>query len=93
MDVDEMRAIRDDAVAAMQDKLEETESTDLPYWVLMSLMLPLFFGAALGMTARMLWVLVKGWITSPFSFLYMWTDMVAIIWWFLHGMVERMKKK
>ncbi len=92
MDVDEMRVIRDNAITNMQNLLEETERTDLPHWVLMSLMLPLFFGAALSMTWRLLWVLVKGWITSPFGFLMAWADMIGILWWFLRGTVERMKK-
>lgn len=92
MDVDEMRAVRDQAVANMQNLLEETERTDLPYWVLMSLMLPLFFGAAINMTCRLLWILLKGWITSPFSFLMAWADMIGILWWFLRGTVERMRK-
>ena len=93
MDVSEMRQIRDEAVIRMREQIDLTERVDLPEWVLMSLMLPIFFGAALGMTGRMLWVLVKGWLVSPFSFLAIWTDMMGIMWWFLRSTVERMGRK
>ena len=93
MDVDELRRIRDEAVAEMHHQIELVEPVDLPYWILMSMMLPLFMGAALKMTGRMLWTLVMGWIKSPFSFLAIWTDLLGIMWWFLKSSVERMARK
>ena len=90
MDVDELRRIRDEAVAEMHHQIELVEPVDLPYWILMSMMLPLFMGAALKMTGRMLWTLVMGWIKSPFSFLAIWTDLLGIMWWFLRSSVKRM---
>ncbi len=93
MDVDELRRIRDEAVTEMHRQIELVEPVDLPYWILMSMMLPLFMGAALKMTGRMLWTLVMGWIKSPFSFLAIWTDLLGIMWWFLKSSVERMARK
>ena len=93
MDVDELRRIRDEAVAEMHRQIELVEPVNLPYWILMSMMLPLFMGAALKMTGRMLWTLVMGWIKSPFSFLAIWTDLLGIMWWFLKSSVERMARK
>jgi len=93
MDVDELRRIRDEAVAEMNHQIELVEPVDLPYWLLMSMMLPLFMGSALKMTGRMLWTLVMGWIKSPFSFLAIWTDLLGIMWWFLKSSVERMARK
>ncbi len=93
MDVDELRRIRDEAVAEMHHQIELVEPVNLPYWILMSMMLPLFMGAALKMTGRMLWTLVMGWIKSPFSFLAIWTDLLGIMWWFLKSSVERMARK
>ena len=90
MDVDELRRIRDEAVAEMHRQIELVEPVNLPYWILMSMMLPLFMGAALKMTGRMLWTLVMGWIKSPFSFLAIWTDLLGIMWWFLRSSVKRM---
>ena len=90
MDVNELRRIRDEAVAEMHHQIELVEPVDLPYWILMSMMLPLFMGSALKMTGRMLWTLVMGWIKSPFSFLAIWTDLLGIMWWFLKSSVERM---
>ena len=93
MDVGEFRRIRDDAVAEMHRQIELVEPVDLPHWLLMSMMLPLFMGAALQMTGRMLWTLVLGWIKSPFSFLAIWADLLGIMWWFLKSSVERMARK
>jgi hypothetical protein len=58
----------------MHSQIEQVEPVDMPHWLLMSMMLPLFMGAALQMTGRMLWTLVVGWIKSPFSFLAIWAD-------------------
>ena len=93
MDVDELRRIRDEAVAEMHHQIELVEPVDLPYWILMSMMLPLFMGAALQMTGRMLWTLVWGWVKSPFSFLAIWADLLGVMWWFLKSSVERMARK
>ncbi len=93
MDVGEFRRIRDNAVAEMHHQIELVEPVDLPRWLLMSMMLPLFMGAALQMTGRMLWTLVVGWLKSPFSFLAIWADLLGIMWWFLKSSVERMARK
>lgn len=93
MDVGEFRRIRDDAVAEMHRQIELVEPVDLPHWLLMSMMLPLFMGAALQMTGSMLWTLVLGWIKSPFSFIVIWADLLGIMWWFLKSSVERMARK
>ena len=93
MDVGELRRIRDEAVAEMHSQIEQVEPVDLPHWLLMSMMLPLFMGAALQMPGRMLWTLVVGWVKSPFSFLAIWADLLGIMWWFLKSSVERMARK
>ena len=93
MDVGELRRIRDEAVAEMHSQIEQVEPVDLPRWLLLSMMLPLFMGAALQMTGSMLWTLVLGWIKSPFSFLAIWADLLGIMWWFLKSSVERMARK
>lgn len=93
MDVGELRRIRDEAVAEMHSQIEQVEPVDLPHWLLMSMMLPLFMGAALQMTGRMLWTLVVGWLKSPFSFLAIWADLLGIMWWSLKSSVERMARK
>jgi len=77
----------------MHSQIEQVEPVDMPHWLLMSMMLPLFMGAALQMTGRMLWTLVVGWIKSPFSFLTIWADLLGIMWWFLKSSVERMARK
>lgn len=93
MDGDEFRRIRTEAISGMYELLEETERVNLPHWVLMSLMLPMFMGLALTMSLRMLWALVKGWLQSPFLLFPIWADLIGIIWWFLRSMVKRMERK
>ena len=93
MDVGEFRRIRDDAVAEMHRQIELVEPVDLPHWLLMSMMLPLFMGAALQMTGSMLWTLVLGWIKSPVSFLAIWADRLGVMWWFLKSSVARRARK
>ncbi len=93
MDVSEMRRLRDDAVFEMHNQIEMVESVDLPRWILMTLMVPLFMGAALQMTCRMLLALVLGWVKSPFIFAAIWADLLGIMWWFLKSSVERMARK
>lgn len=93
MDTDELRKIRTEAVASLYAQLEEVETVDLPHWVLMTLMLPLFMGMALHMTLRMAWALIKSWFVSPFSFFAIWADLIGIIWWFFRTAVKRMERK
>ncbi len=90
MDVNELRRLRDEAVLEMHSQIERVESVDLPQWVLMTLMIPLFMGAALTMTCRMLWALIMGLVKSPFTFLAIWLDLLGIMWWFLRSSVKRM---
>lgn len=90
---DEFKKIRDEAVASMQEQLRRVDPVDMPYWVLMTLMVPIFMAAALAMTGRMLWTLVKTWLLSPFVFVAAWTDMLVIFWWFLRSTVERMTRR
>ncbi len=93
MDVSEMKRLRDEAVFEMHNQIDLVEHVDLPRWVLMTLMVPLFMGAALQMTCRMLWALIVGWAKSPFIFLAIWADLLGIMWWFLKSSVERMARK
>jgi hypothetical protein len=93
MGVDEMRQIRDKAVKSMQEQLTYVEPTGLPQWVLMSLMLPVFFGEALKMTVKIVGVCLKGMIMLPFKGMAVWADMMGIIYWFLRQIVERMGRK
>lgn len=90
MDVSELQRLRDEAVFDMRAQIERVESVDLPQWVLMTLMMPLFMGAALQMTCRMLWALILGWVKSPFTFLAVWLDLLGIMWWFLRSSVKKM---
>jgi hypothetical protein len=93
MDVDEMRQIRDNAVKSMQEQLAYVEPVGLPHWVLMSLMLPVFFGEAMKMTAKISWVCLKCMFFMPFKGFVVWADMMGIIYWFLNQIVERMGRK
>lgn len=93
MDVDEMRQIRDNAVKTMQEQLAYVEPVGLPHWVLMSLMLPVFFGEAVKMTVKIVGVCLKGMVVLPFKGMVVWADMMGIIYWFLRQIVDRMGRK
>lgn len=93
MDTDELRKIRTEAIANMYTQLEEVEHVDLPHWVLMTVMFPMFMGMALHMTVRMAWALIRAFFLTPFSFLAIWADLLGIIWWFFRSAVERMERK
>ncbi len=93
MDVSEMRRLRDEAVFEMRSQIDQMTPIDLPKWVLMTLMLPLFMWAAMQMSARMVWALVLGWVKSPFIFLAILVDLLGIMWWFLKSSMERISRK
>lgn len=93
MDTDELRKIRTEAIANMYTQLEEVEHVNLPHWVLMTVMLPMFMGMALHMSLRMAWAFIKAWCLTPFSFIAIWADLLGIIWWFFRTAVKRMGRK
>lgn len=93
MEVDEMRLIRDKAVKDMQVQLAYVEPVGLPHWMLMLLMLPVFFGEALKVTAKISWVTLKSMALMPFKGFVVWVDLLSIIYEFLTQIVERMGRK
>ncbi len=93
MDVSDLKRIRDEAVSKMKGQIDLIEPVDLPWWLLMTMMLPVFFISAVQMTVRMLFAFIIGLVKSPFSFLAVWVDLLSVMWWFLKSNVERMSKK
>ena len=93
MDVSDLKRIRDEAVSKMNGQIDLIEPVDLPWWLLMTMMLPVFFISAVQMTVRMLFAFIIGLVKSPFSFLAIWVDLLSVMWWFLKSSVERMSKK
>ena len=57
--MDDIKVIRDKAIERMQATLESVEPVDMPYWVMMAIMFPVFMYEALSMTIQMVWTLIR----------------------------------
>jgi len=86
--VDDIKRIRDKAVERMQATLESVEPVNLPYWVMMAIMFPVFMYEAIIMTLQMVWTLIR----CSFHFVWVWVDMLTILWWFLKQIAGRLSK-
>ena len=86
--MDDIKRIRDKAVERMQATLESVEPVNLPYWVMMAIMFPVFMYEAIIMTLQMVWTLIR----CSFHFVWVWVDMLTILWWFLKQIAGMLSK-
>ena len=85
------------AVAMLNKSLETIKPVDAPRWALITLMVPVFLGLVMLEAFKMTWLFVKIVVTllieivaAPFAVLYVFADVVVIIYWYTSLVVWKM---
>lgn len=92
-----LSAQRAAAVAILNKSLETIKPVDAPRWALITLMVPVFLGLVMLEACKMVWLFVKIVVTllaeivaAPFAVMYVFVDVVVIIYWYTSLVVWKM---
>lgn len=94
---DTLAAQRAAAVAMLNKSLDTIKPVDAPRWALITLMVPVFLGLVMLEACKMVWLLGKivgalliEIVAAPFAVLYVFVDVVVIIYWYTSLVVWKM---
>ena len=97
MVLSDLAAQRASAVAMLNKSLNTIKPVDAPRWALITLMVPVFLGLVMLEACKTVWLFIKivvGLIfeilVAPFAVLYLFVDVVIIIYWYTSLVVWKM---
>ena len=97
MVLSDLAAQRAAAVAMLNKSLDTIKPVDAPRWALITLMVPVFIGLVMFQACKMVWLLAKivGTLLveimfAPIAVLYVFVDVVVIIYWYTSLVVWKM---